>query len=274
MRDLIRSLLRTPQGALGSAMILLVALAAVAGPALAPYEPERFHILARFSGPSAEHWLGADQFGRDILSRILAGARSTLGLAVAATLLGTCIGAIIGTIAAFLGGWTDEVIMRVIDAIMAIPGLLFILLIVTVLGASAVNALLAVGIAFAPGMARVTRSAALTVRRQDYVNAAVARGESGAFIVLREMLPNVIGPIVVEATIRVAFAVMSLATLSFLGLGAQPPSSEWGLMVAEARPYLFRNAWMMAAPGAAIALVATGFNLFGDGLRDVLNPRR
>jgi peptide/nickel transport system permease protein len=156
---------------------------------------------------------------------------------------------------------------------MAIPGLLFALLIVTALGANALNALIAIAVAFAPGMARVTRSVALTVRKQDYVNAAVARGESGRFIVLREMLPNVIAPIVVETTIRIAFAVMTLATLSFLGLGAQPPSSEWGLMVSEARAYLFRNPWMMVWPGLAIALVAIGFNLLGDGLRDALNPR-
>lgn len=270
MRDLFRS----PQGALGSVILLLVLGAAVLGPALAPYSPETFDRTARFAGPGAAHWLGADQFGRDTLSRVLMGARTTLLLAVAATVLGTVLGAVLGAASAYLGGWADEVLMRMVDAVMAVPHLLFTLLIVTVLGASGVNALLAIGVAFAPGMARVARSAALTVRRQDYVAAAVARGEGAAWIVGREMLPNVVGPIVVEATIRVAFAVMALATLSFLGLGAQPPAAEWGLMVSEARPYLFRSAWMMLAPGLAIALLAIGFNLFGDGLRDVLNPRR
>jgi peptide/nickel transport system permease protein len=273
MRDAMRRLLRTPQGVIGLVLVSLAVLAAVIGPLAAPYSPEQFHITARFRGPGRDFWLGTDQFGRDLLSRILLGARPTLLLAVLATALGTGIGAVIGTLSAFLGGRADEAIMRTVDAIMAIPGLLFALLIVTALGANAVNALIAIGIAFAPGMARITRSVALTVRKQDYVNAAVARGESSRFIVLSEMLPNVIAPIVVETTIRVAFAVMTLATLSFLGLGAQPPSSEWGLMVAEARSYLFRNPWMMVWPGLAIALVAIGFNLLGDGLRDALNPR-
>jgi peptide/nickel transport system permease protein len=273
MPETLRHLLRTPQGVIGGGIILLALVAALAGPAIAPFDPEAFHVRARFGGPGATYWLGTDQFGRDILSRILAGARSTLFLAVAATALGTGAGAVLGTISAFVGGWVDELLMRLVDAVMAIPNLLFTLLIVTVLGASGVNALIALGIAFTPGMARITRSVALSVRQQDFVNAAVARGETASFIVLREMLPNVVGPIIVEATIRVAFAVMGLATLSFLGLGAQPPSSEWGLMVAEARPYLFRNAWMMLFPGLAIALVAVAFNLFGDGLRDALNPR-
>ncbi len=273
MPDALSRLVRTPQGQIGLVLVALTVLAAAAGPLVAPYDPEEFHITARFQGPSATYWLGTDQFGRDLLSRILLGARPTLLLAVLATLLGTGAGALIGTLSAFLGGRADEAIMRTVDAVMAIPGLLFALLIVTALGANAVNALIAIGIAFAPGMARITRSVALTVRKQDYVNAALARGESSRFIVLSEMLPNVIAPIVVETTIRVAFAVMTLATLSFLGLGAQPPSSEWGLMVSEARQYLFRNPWMMVWPGLAIALVAIGFNLLGDGLRDVLNPR-
>ncbi|MFC7399034.1 ABC transporter permease [Chelatococcus sp. GCM10030263] len=273
MADVIKRLMRTPQGSLGTLLLLAAFAVAAFGPFIAPYSPEQFHITDRFQGPSAQYWLGTDQFGRDLLSRILIGARPTVILAVVATLLGSIIGAVIGTLSAFLGGRADEVIMRILDAIMAIPSLLFALLIVTALGANAANALIAIGIAFAPGMARITRSVALAVRKQDYVNAAVARGESSSFIVLREMLPNVIAPIIVEATIRVAFAVMTLATLSFLGLGAQPPSSEWGLMVAEAREYLFRNPWMMIWPGLSIAVVAIGFNLFGDGLRDALNPR-
>ncbi len=267
------SLGRTPQGRIGGAVILLALLLAAAGPWLAPYGPEAMNVRLRFAGPGPAHWLGTDQFGRDVLSRILAGARATLPLALAATALGSVVGVALGTVSAFLGGWADEALMRGVDAVMAVPHLLFALLIVTVLGAGGVNALLAVGIAFAPGMARVARSVALGVRRQDYVSAAIARGEGAVHVVCREMLPNIVGPIIVEATLRVAFAVMALATLSFLGLGAQPPSSEWGLMVAEARPYLFRAPLLMIAPGLAIALVAIAFNLFGDGLRDALNPR-
>jgi peptide/nickel transport system permease protein len=273
MPDALRRLLGTPQGQLGSLIVLVAVLLAVLGPILAPYDPEQLHITARFQGPSSRFWLGTDQFGRDLLSRIMMGARSTLPLALLATVIGTGVGAVIGTLSAFLGGRADEAIMRTVDAVMAIPGLLFALLIVTALGANAFNAIIAIGIAFAPSMIRITRSVALAVRSQDYVKAAIARGESGRFIVVREMLPNVIAPIVVETTIRVSFAVMTLATLSFLGLGAQPPSSEWGLMVSEARSYLFRNPWMMVWPGLAIAMIAVGFNLLGDGLRDALNPR-
>jgi peptide/nickel transport system permease protein len=273
MTETWRRLLRTPQGALGLALLLLVALACILGPTLAPQDPEHIDFLGRFRPPGAENWLGADQLGRDVLSRLLAGARTTVPLALAATLLGTLTGAVIGTVSAYLGGRADEAIMRTIDAAMAIPGLLLALLLISTLGKSSLNAMTAIAIAFAPGMARITRSVALTARRQDYVSAAIARGESGLWIVFREMLPNVLAPVVIETTIRVAFAVMLFATLSFLGLGAQPPSSEWGLMVSEARRYLHQAPWIIIAPSAAIALTAIGFNLLGDGLRDALNPR-
>jgi peptide/nickel transport system permease protein len=194
-------------------------------------------------------------------------------MAVGATLLGTLSGAVLGTLSAYLGGRWDEAIMRTIDAVMAVPGLLLALLIVSTLGNGGANAGLAIAVSFAPGMARITRSVALTARRQDYVNAAIARGEGGGWIVFREMLPNVAAPVVIETTIRVAFAVMLFATLSFLGLGAQPPASDWGLMIAEARPYLHQAPWITIAPAAAIALSAIGFNLLGDGLRDAMNPR-
>jgi peptide/nickel transport system permease protein len=163
--------------------------------------------------------------------------------------------------------------MRVVDAMMAIPNLLFALLIVTVLGPSGINAVVAIGIAFAPGMARVARSVTLAVRNQDYVAAAIARGESSLYIMSREVLPNMVAPVIVEATIRVAFSIMLLATLSYLGLGAQPPAPEWGLMISEARGFMFRSFWTILWPGLAIATVAITFNLLGDGLRDVLNPR-
>lgn len=208
-----------------------------------------------------------------MFSRILVGARSTVLLALLATVIGTLLGAVLGVLSGYLGGWIDETIMRLTDAVMAIPSLLFALMILAVLGSSAINAVVAIGIAFAPGMARIARSVTLQVRELDYVAAAQARGEKLGWIVLAEILPNIIAPVIVEGTIRVAFAIMTLATLSFLGLGAQPPSPEWGLMIAEARDHLFRSPWPVIAPGAAIALVAIGFNLLGDGLRDALNPK-
>jgi len=163
--------------------------------------------------------------------------------------------------------------MRALDGLLAVPDLLFTLLIVTMLGGGTNEAMLAVAVAFTPGMARISRSSVLSIRTREYVLAAVARGESQAYIISQEVVPNTIGPIIVEATIRVSFAIMIGATLGFLGLGAQPPSTEWGLMVAEARQYMYRSIWVVAVPGIAIAVAALGFNLLGDALRDAFDPR-
>ncbi len=273
MTDLLGRLLRTPQGAIGCTLIALLAFACLFGSWIAPHDPEAIDFLGRFRPMGMRNWLGADQLGRDVFSRLLVGARSTIPMALAATLIGTAVGAVVGTASAYFGGRLDEAVMRTIDAIMAVPGLLLALLLVGTLGNGSGNAVIAIAVAFAPGMARVTRSVALNVRNQDYVKAAIARGEGGRWIVFREMLPNVMAPVVIEATIRVAFAVMLFATLSFLGLGAQPPSPEWGLMVAEARQYVHQAPWVLIAPSLAIALTAIAFNLVGDGLRDALNPR-
>jgi len=273
MTELLTRLVRKPQGAIGLALLIVLAAACVCGPWFAPYAPEKMDFLGRFRAPGWQHWLGADQFGRDVMSRLLVGTRATIPMALAATLIGSGTGAMIGTASAYLGGRLDEIIMRTIDAVMAIPGLLMALLLVSTLGNGAGNAVLAIAVAFTPSMVRITRAVALSVRHQDYVKVALARGEGAAWIVFREMLPNVMAPIVIEATIRVSFAIMLFATLSFLGLGAQPPASEWGLMVAEARQYMHQAPWVLIAPSAAIALAAIAFNLVGDGLRDALNPK-
>ena len=273
MSEILRRMRGSPQGALGLLLVGLMLSIAIIGPWIAPHNPEAFSPLQRYQPPSLQFWLGTDQYGRDILSRLLYGARATVLMAILASALGTLAGALLGTTSAYLGGRSDEAIMRTIDAVMSIPSLLMALLIVTLLGKSSFNALIAIAVAFTPGMARVTRSVALTVRKQDYVSAAIARGERAAYIVWREMLPNVVAPIVVEMTIRVAFAVMLFATLSFLGLGAQPPAPEWGLMVSESRRFMHLSPWMILWPSLAIATVAIGFNLLGDGLRDALNPR-
>ena len=273
MTDTLRRLMRTPQGVLGSVLLVGLVLACILGGAAAPYQPEAMDFAGRFAPPGTKHWFGADQLGRDVLSRLLVGARSTIPLAVAATFSGAAIGACIGTLSAYLGGWWDEAITRTIDAVMAVPHLLLALILVSTLGKGSLNAAFAIAISVVPSMARVTRSVALAVRQQEYVKAAIARGESGGWIVLREMLPNVAAPVIIEATIRVAFAVMLFATLSFLGLGAQPPASEWGLMVSEARRFMHQAPWVIVAPSLAIAATAICFNLLGDGLRDALNPR-
>jgi peptide/nickel transport system permease protein len=264
---------RHPHGMVGLGLLTVLIFEIVLGPAVAPYDPETFHLSSRLVGPSADFLLGTDQFGRDIFSRLLWGARTTVLLSVVATLIGSLIGGVIGIFSGYLGGRVDEIIMRIVDALMAIPSLLFALLIITVLGASGINAVIAIGIAFSPGMARIARSVTLSVRTRDYVSAAVARGESSFWIMTFEIAPNILAPVIIEATIRVAFAIMLLATLSFLGLGSQPPAPEWGLMISEARTFMFRNVWTIVWPGLSIAMVAITFNLLGDALRDVLNPK-
>ena len=264
---------RHPHGMVGLGLLTVLIFEIVLGPAVAPYDPETFHLSSRLVGPSADFLLGTDQFGRDIFSRLLWGARTTVLLSVVATLIGSLIGGVIGIFSGYLGGRVDEIIMRIVDALMAIPSLLFALLIITVLGASGINAVIAIGIAFSPGMARIARSVTLSVRTRDYVAAAVARGESSFWIMTCEIAPNILAPVIIEATIRVAFAIMLLATLSFLGLGSQPPAPEWGLMISEARTFMFRNVWTIVWPGLSIAMVAITFNLLGDALRDVLNPK-
>jgi peptide/nickel transport system permease protein len=273
MTNVFQRLCRTPQGLASLFLLALLTFVSIFGNLIAPYNPEAMDFMGRFAAPGVSHWLGADQFGRDVLSRLLVGAKSTIPLALAATIFGTVIGATLGTLSAYLGGKWDEAIMRTIDAIMAIPHLLLALILVSTLGKGSLNAAIAIGISFAPSMARVTRAVALSVRQQEYVKAAIARGESAMFIVVREMLPNVAAPMIVEATIRVSFAVMLFATLSFLGLGAQAPASEWGLMVSEARRFMHQAPWLIIVPSCAIALTAICFNLLGDGLRDALNPR-
>lgn len=273
MIELIRRIFSTPQGMIGSILVVFLVLVCIFGPMIAPFDPETMHFGSRFAKPGAAFWFGTDHFGRDIFSRLLNGARQTLGAAVAATILGTAVGAAIGLISSYLGGRWDEAIMRTMDALKAMPSLILALLIVSMLGSSRLNAMLAIAITFVPSMVRITRSVGLVIRQQAFVSAAIARGEGTNFIVFREMLPNAAAPIVIEATIRVAFAVMMFATMSFLGLGTQPPASDWGLMAAEARPHMFQAPWSILAPCAAIAVTAIGFNLFGDGLRDALNPR-
>ncbi|SEQ20015.1 peptide/nickel transport system permease protein [Faunimonas pinastri] len=270
----MRDILRSPTGIAGTVLLLIVFGAALFGPWIAPYDPQAFHATARLQGPSWRYLAGTDQYGRDLLSRLLNGAPATVLFGLGATVLGVGAGAIIGVSAGVAGGRTDTIVMRILDGILAMPELLFTLLIVTFLGGGLGQALLAVAVTFMPGMARIARSAVLSVRTREYVLAAQARGESRLWIVGREVLPNVLGPIIVEATIRVSFAIMIGATLGFLGLGAQPPSTEWGLMVAEARQYMFRNPWCVIGPGVAVAMTAMGFNLFGDALRDAFDPRR
>lgn len=272
MAETLARLLRSPAGIIGTAALILMLLIVVFGPWLAPYDPTTFHVTRRLQGPSPDFWLGTDQFGRDLLSRILVGGRSAVLFGVGATALALIAGGLFGMVSGYVGGRFDALMMRILDVVLSIPALLFTLLIITVMGSGTLNTMLAVAISFAPGFARLARASTVSLRQSDFVAAAIARGENHGYILFREILPNLVPPLIVEGSIRVSLAIMIGATLSYLGLGAQAPASDWGLLVAEARDYLFRYAGLLVFPALAIGISALGFNLFGDALRDALNP--
>jgi peptide/nickel transport system permease protein len=254
-------------GGLVLGVVLAVSLLA---PWVAPFPATEQHILERLQGPGPKYRLGTDQYGRDLLSRTLLGGRTALGLGVGAVALGLALGVPIGLGSGYAGGRTDGLVMRLMDALLSVPSLLMALLIVTALGASLTHALLALGVANTPGVARIVRSATLAIKEEEFVLAARARGESPLYVMFGEIFPNVLPPIVIEATIRIGFAILTGASLSFLGLGVQPPTADWGLMIREARQYVFLSPWPLLVPGVALAVTIIGFNLFGDGLRDRL----
>ena len=260
----------SPALALGSLILAAVIAVSIMGPTVAPFSVSEQRIADRLQGPSLRHLLGTDQYGRDLFSRTLVGSRTALLLGLGAIALGLALGVPIGLASGYFGGWTDHVIMRVTDAFLSFPSLLMALLVITALGAGTTHAVLALGIANAPGIARVVRSQTLAVTHEEFVLAARAQGDSHAYIMVGEVLPNVLPPVVIEATIRVGFAILAGASLSFLGLGVQPPTADWGLMIREARQYIFLSPWPLLAPGLALAVAIVGFNLFGDGLRDRL----
>jgi peptide/nickel transport system permease protein len=258
----------------GGAIVGVFVALALVGPWIAPYDVEAFHGLAKMKPPSADFWLGTDRYGRDVFSRVIVGARTTVTMAVAGTALGLLAGTLIGLLSGHLGGLIDEGLMRLMDIVMSFPSLLLALLVVAVLGASTANAVLSIGVVFTPRVARVVRSATLGLRGAQFVEAAVVRGESDAYIVFRELLPNLWPPIIVEGCIRLSYAVLLSVSLSYLGLGAQPPTPDWGLTVAKERAYLVLAPWTVLVPAGAIVLFIVGVNLLGDGLREWLVARK
>lgn len=259
--------LRSPTAAVGLAIVVFWVLCAVFWPLVVPYDPDAQEFTALLAHPSSDHLFGADHLGRDVLSRVLAGSREVLLLAPAATLLGLVGGTIVGLTAAYFGGWYDEILMRIMDAIMAFPFIILVLLTLAVTGSSTRNIILTIGLGYIPLTGRVVRAAALSVRELDFVAAARLRGAGSISIMLTEILPNITGPIVVEATVRVGYAIFAAASLSFLGLGVPPPSSNWGAMVYETRLYLTINPAIVLAPTLAIASLVVAINLVADGLR-------
>jgi len=258
---------------IGLAILLPIVLVAILGETIAPYDPTATHVVDRYAGPGGKFLLGTDHLGRDLLSRVILGGRTSLLLGFGATALALVLGVPIGLTAGYAKGRVDEVLMRIMDIIMSVPTLLLGLLILVVLPSSIINVVLAIGVVYAPRIARVTRSATLSVSEEEYVMAAKARGESSPYILFREILPNVTGPIVVEGSVRVGYAIMIGTSLSFLGLGAGPPNPDWGFMISVAREHIYQTPWFLIWPSLALLLTVMATNLIGDGLRDVLDPR-
>lgn len=265
---------RKPMGVVGILIVcLLVVMALFAGP-IARHNPDQVRALQRFQPPGSAFWFGTDDFGRDVFSRVVYGARISLEIGIAAVLLGTSVGALVGLISGYFGGRVDLVVQRVMDALMAFPTLVLALAVVAALGASLPNVIAAVALTLIPSANRVVRSVALSVRATDYVMAARALGGSEWRVVFIHVLPNCFAPYVIIATANLGTAILAEAALGFLGLGVPPPTPAWGSMLSgAAQNHLYRAPWMAVYPGVAISLAVFGFNMFGDALRDVLDPR-
>ncbi len=257
----------------GGSIFALVLLAAAFGPLLAPFPYDQMDIMARMTPPDGVHWLGTDEFGRDVLSRMLYGARLSLLMGLGATFVSLVIGVPLGLAAGYLRGTIDEAIMRAVDLVISVPPILMGLLLLSLSTPNVWKTAAAVGLIYVPIMARLARSVTLEIAGEEFVLAARARGERLWYILAAEILPNAWPPIIVEAALRVTFAIMLGAALSFLGLGVQPPSSDWGLMIAEARPFIDTAPWVAMAPGVVLCITVIAVNLVGDGLREVLDPR-
>lgn len=264
------SLCASPGGTLGLALLGFNLLLVLIGPLVAPYSATEFHTSHAFEGPSAAFPLGTDEFGRDVLSRILHGARPTLVLAVASTLLGVGLGTVVGLISGYYDGRVDEVLMRLMDGFMSFPALILAMLILTMLGPDPRNVVVAIAVVFLPRAARVVRSVALQIGALEFVDAARVRGESDTYIIFREMLPNAWNVIVVELSIRLSYAILLAASLAFLGVGYQAPSPAWGLMVKEGRDYLQLAPWLVIFPSIAVAAASVGAVLLGDSIKQIL----
>ena len=269
----LRLFLFRSAGGLGLLLVLAATFGAIFAPYVTPYDAITLDPPARLQGPSAEHWLGTDQLGRDTFTRILYGGRVSLAVAGAAVAFALLVGGLLGLLAGYYRGWVDTLIMRVTDVLLSFPAVLLAIALIAFLGPGYTNLVLAIGIVYVGPFARVARAAVMTVREELFVEAAQALGSRDPRIIFLAVLPSAAGPLIVEVTLRLAYAILAEASLSFLGLGAQPPTPSWGIMVAEGRRFLALAPWATVAPGLAIMVVVLGFNLLGDGLRDALDPR-
>jgi peptide/nickel transport system permease protein len=269
-----RKALRRMSARIGLAITLAFLLLTVLAPFVAPYDPYDQDLSSALSPPSALHWFGADEYGRDMLSRVIYGTRTALLAVLVADGLALVVGCTLGLLAGFFGGWVEAVIMRLVDMLLAFPYLLLALIIVAALGPGLTNSMIAIGIVYTPQYARLIRGQVLAVRKADYVRAARALGASRSRLILRHVLPNSFPPVVVMATLQAGAVIVETAGLSFLGLGAQPPSPDWGALLADGQSYFLSAWWIATFPGLAIFILVLGFNLVGDALADRFDPRR
>jgi peptide/nickel transport system permease protein len=270
--EALKELTRNWSAAAGLFLIALIVLVALLGPALAPHNPLMPSPLNRLKGPSAEHPFGTDSLGRDIFSRVIYGTRISLLIGIISVGISLIPGTLFGLLSGYFGGWMDSLIMRSMDMLLAFPAILLAIFITAILEPNLTNTMVAVGLVYIPHYARIVRSSVLSLKEQLFVQAVGHMGGGHGRILLRHILPNCLSPIIVYATLGMGTAVLQAAALGFLGLGAQPPSPEWGAMLSEGRQYIQLAPHVAAFPGAAILILVLGFNLFGDGLRDVLDP--
>ncbi|WP_404293589.1 ABC transporter permease [Cytobacillus kochii] len=273
IKNALAILLSNKAAMIGAMIIIFYLLIALFAPLLAPYDPYAINLDNKFIPPSADHWMGTDDKGRDILSRLLYGSRLSMGVGFAAVAFGALFGIMCGLIAGYYGKWVDSIIMRVMDILLAFPGILLALAIIAALGPSLINVTVAVGAFSVPLFARIVRGSTLEVKKLEYIDAVRSLGANDFVIIFKHILPNILSPIIIQGTLRLATAILSAAGLSFLGLGAQPPSPEWGTMLSSGRDFLFSAPYIALFPGLAISILVLGFNIFGDGLRDALDPR-
>lgn len=274
-RRLLRQLLWTRKSSgVGAIIVLLFLLTALTAPLISPFDPADQDLTNRYTPPNSENLLGTDNFGRDLLSRIIWGSRISLVVGVVTVCIALLVGGTLGVTAGYLGGVVDRLLNFIVEMLMAFPTLLLALILIAILGPGLVKLMIAIGIGSVPMFARVLRAETLSVRERDYVLASRSIGATEVFIVFTHILPNILSSMIVLSTTRVATAILSESALSFLGLGIQPPTPSWGSLVAEGRAYLERAPWIALAPGVVIMITVLGFNLFGDGLRDVADVRR
>lgn len=262
-----------PKAVVGTTIVGVLVLVALLAPYIAPYDPTKMNVMARTQPPTVAHPFGTDSFGRDVLSRVIMGSRISIYVGMVSVGIAVLFGVPLGAVGGYYGGYVDEVLMRLMDAMMSFPPVLLALVIMAALGTNLTNVLIALGFVYTPFFARIARSATLSTVNEEYVDAARARGESDAYIIFREVLPNTMAPILVQASITFAFAILAAAALSFLGMGTQPPTASWGLMISSGRGYLSSAPWIAVFPGIAIGITVLGFNMLGDALRDILDPK-